>query len=60
MAGAGVGWREGSNILFGVYLAPRAEQDDLVPVAGFVLERKPSVMKGTVVAEGGSADPERP
>jgi hypothetical protein len=56
----GVGWREGSNILFAVYLAPGAEQDDLVPVAGFVIVRKPSVLKGTVVAEGGSAVPERP
>ncbi len=51
-----MGWREGSNILFAVYLAPDAEQDHLVPVAGFVIERKPSLLKGTVVAEGGSAN----
>lgn len=56
----GVGWREGSNILFSVYSAPGADQDDLMPLAGFVIERKPSVLKGTVVAEGGSAVPARP
>jgi hypothetical protein len=56
----GVGWREGSNILFAVYAAPGADQDDLVPLAGFLIERKPSVLKGTVVAEGGSAVPARP
>jgi hypothetical protein len=56
----GVGWREGPNILFAVYAAPGADQDDLVPLAGFLIERKPSGLKGTLVAEGGSAIPTRP
>lgn len=56
----GVGWREGSNILFAVYMAPVADQDELVPIAGFVIENKPSGLRGTVVAEGGSAVPARP
>ncbi len=55
----GWGWREGTNILFAVYAAPGADQDDLVPVAGFLIERKPSALRGTVVAEGGSAIPAR-
>lgn len=55
----GWGWREGTNILFAVYVAPGADQDDLVPVAGFLIERKPSALRGTVVAEGGSAIPAR-
>lgn len=56
----GVGWREGSNILFAVYVAPGADQDDLVPLAGFLIESKPSGLRGTVVADGGSAVPVRP
>jgi hypothetical protein len=48
----GVGWREGANILFAVYAAPGADQQDLVPLAGFVIERRSSGLKGTVVAEG--------
>ncbi len=55
----GWGWREGTNILFAVYVAPGADQDDLVPLAGFLIERKPSALRGTVVAEGGSAIPAR-
>ncbi len=53
----GVAWREGSNILIAVYNAPSADQDDLVPLAGIVIERKPWILKGTVVAEGASALP---
>jgi len=55
----GWGWREGTNILFAVYVPPGADQDDLVPLAGFLIERKPSALRGTVVAEGGSAIPAR-
>lgn len=53
----GVGWREGSNILIAVYEPPTAEQTDLVPLAGFVVERSPAGLRGTLVAEGGSAIP---
>ena len=56
----GVAWRDGSDILFAVYTAPGADQEDLVPLAGFVVERNPTVSKGTVVAEDGSAIPARP
>jgi hypothetical protein len=55
----GVGWREGTNILFAVYASPRDDQHDLVPLAGLVMERKPSGLKGTVVTEGPSAVPAR-
>jgi hypothetical protein len=51
----GVGRREGANILFAVYVAPGADRDDLVPLAGCLVESKPSGLRGTVVAEGGSA-----
>jgi hypothetical protein len=55
----GVGWREGTNILFAVYASPDADQHDLVPLAGLLIERKPNGLKGTVVAEGMSAVPAR-
>jgi hypothetical protein len=53
----GVGWREGSNFLIAVYEPPTADQAELVPLAGFVVERIPAGLGGTVVAEGGSAVP---
>jgi hypothetical protein len=53
----GVGWREGSNFLIAVYEPPEADQAALVPLAGFVVERIPTGLRGTVVAEGGSAIP---
>ena len=56
----GVGWREGPNILVAVYEPPAADQGELVPLAGFVIERTPAALKGTIVAEGDSALPARP
>jgi len=56
----GVGWREGSRTLIAVYEAPGTEQRDLIPLAGFAVDRVPNGLKGTVVAEGGSAVPARP
>jgi hypothetical protein len=53
----GVGWREGSNFLIAVYEPPTTDQAELVPLAGFVVERNPAGLRGTVVAEGGSAIP---
>jgi hypothetical protein len=55
----GVGWREGSRTLFAVYEAPGPEQRALVPLAGFAVDRVPNGLRGTVVAEGGSAVPAR-
>ncbi|MDE2136239.1 MAG: hypothetical protein KGJ68_02285 [Gammaproteobacteria bacterium] len=56
----GVGWREGSRTLIAVYEAPGPDQHDLIPLAGFAVDRVPDGLKGTVVAEGGSAVPARP
>ena len=56
----GVGWREGSRILFAVYEVPSPGQPDLNPLAGFAVERVPDGLKGTAVAEGASAVPARP
>lgn len=56
----GVGWREGSRTLIAVYEAPGPDQHDLIPLAGFAVDRVPNGLKGTVVAEGGSAAPARP
>ena len=55
----GVGWREGSRTLVAVYTAPVPDQHDLIPLAGFAVDRVPDGLKGTVVAEGGSAVPAR-
>jgi hypothetical protein len=56
----GVGWREGARTLIAVYAVPGPEQRDLVPLAGFAVDRVPNGLKGTLVAEGGSAVPARP
>jgi len=56
----GVGWREGSRTLVAIYEAPGTDQRDLIPLAGFAVDRIPNGLKGTVVAEGGSAVPARP
>jgi hypothetical protein len=56
----GVGWREGARTLIAVYAVPSPEQRDLVPLAGFAVDRVPNGLKGTLVAEGGSAVPARP
>jgi hypothetical protein len=55
----GVGWREGSRTLVAVYTAPGPDQRDLLPLAGFAVDRVPNGLKGTLVAEGGSAVPAR-
>ena len=56
----GVGWREGTSTLIAVYGVPGPEQRGLVPLAGVAVERVPTGLKGTVVAEGGSVVPARP
>ena len=53
----GVGWREGSHVLFAVYEDPTRGQRDLVPLAGFSVARVPNGLKEADVTVGGSTLP---
>lgn len=48
----GVGWREGTHILFAVYEVPASGQNDLIPLAGFCIDRVPDGLNRAEVATG--------
>jgi hypothetical protein len=53
----GVGWRAGLHTLFAVYALPTEGQHDLVPLAGLVIDRVPTGLKGMAVLTGQAALP---
>ena len=48
----GVGWREGTHILFAVYEVPARGQNDLIPLAGFSIDRVPDGLNRAEVETG--------